>query len=64
MKKIVTKLLPFIATILALFISCSNDVADDSSSMPTAPATINDGYIRVNYKGDADCLWIWNDCPC
>ena len=61
MKKIIAKLLPFMATILALFISCSNDVADDSSSMPSAPATINDGYIRVNYKGNADCLWIWND---
>ena len=61
MKKLIAKLLPFVATILALFISCSNDVADDSSSMPSAPATINDGYIRVNYKGNADCLWIWND---
>ena len=61
MKKIITKLLPFIAIILALFISCSNDVTDDSSSLSSAPATINDGYIRINYKGDADCLWIWND---
>ena len=61
MKKLIAKLLPFVATILALFISCSNDVTDDSSSMPSAPATINDGYIRVNYKGNADCLWIWND---
>ena len=42
-------------------ISCSNSSNDDHSGLPPAPATIEEGYIRVNFKGNADSLWIWND---
>ncbi len=58
-------------TILALFvygvtfISCSTDSSDSDEpkvALPSAPETIESGYIRINYKGSGDWnLWAWKD---
>ena len=53
------KTIAFLIAVLFAFFGCANDGGD--SSLPQAPDTIQEGYIRINFKGNADCLWIWND---
>lgn len=70
MKKIINFIFA-ISLVAGLFIGCNNSVtlSDDECSqitnsravLPDAPDTIEDGYIRINFKGNADNIWIWND---
>ena len=70
MKKIINFIFA-ISLVAGLFIGCNNSVTlgDDECSqitntraaLPDAPDTIEDGYIRINFKGNADNIWIWND---
>lgn len=53
------KFIAFLLAVLFTFFSCAND--GENSSLPQASDTIQAGYIRINFKGNADCLWIWND---
>lgn len=61
MKKL-EKLLGISILLAASFgiLSCAGD-SDDPPSKQQAPETIPSGYIRINYYGNADCLWIFND---
>lgn len=47
------------------FMACSNGSSDSNEPdfvLPIAPETIEDGYIRINYKGSGDWnLWAWKD---
>ena len=70
MKKIINFIFA-ISLVAGLFIGCNNSVTlgeDEYSKitnsravLPDAPETIQDGYIRINFKGNADNIWIWND---
>ena len=70
MKKIINFIFA-ISLVAGLFVGCNNSVtlSDDECSqitnsravLPDAPDTIEDGYIRINFKGNADNIWIWND---
>ena len=70
MKKIINFIFA-ISLVAGLFIGCNNSVTlgDDECSqitnsraaLPDAPDAIEDGYIRINFKGNADNIWIWND---
>ena len=53
MKKNVLKtLLTLIAVFSVIFVGCATGNNDES---------IPEGYIRINYQGDADNIWIWGD---
>lgn len=47
------------------FMACSTDSSDSDEPkivLPSAPETIESGYIRINYKGSGDWnLWAWKD---
>ena len=53
MKKNVLKtFLALIAVFSVIFVGCATGNNDES---------IPEGYIRINYQGDADNIWIWGD---
>ena len=69
MKKIINFIFA-ISLVAGLFIGCNNSISlgedfngevNSRAVLPNAPETIEDGYIRINFKGDADNIWIWND---
>ena len=69
MKKIINFIFA-ISLVAGLFVGCNNSISlgedfngevNSRAVLPNAPETIEDGYIRINFKGDADNIWIWND---
>ena len=60
LKKLVKFILTSVLAGVFVFTSCPNGT-DTGSTLDPAPEVIPEGYIRINYKGDADCLWIWQD---
>lgn len=57
----------FLLTAMLFVFGCNSDSGLDSSSdenvtLKSAPETIENGYIRINYKGSGNwTLWIWKD---